>query len=129
MSIKVVFKNVDKSDFAESTIKERFSLLKEKFPEIARRRTTVTLSMDNSPKQAGPDLYGVKVQLRADKNQNIIMEKTAQNPYQALHLLFDRIHERLIRFDEKKRRIKRGRRRHQKQNYVAVTHEESQISA
>lgn len=109
--IKVVFSNLEKSELAKEAVHERMSTVIEKFPDVDRRGLTVTLSMDNSPVQAGPDLFRVRVQFSSGKYGGIMLEKSASNMYVALASVVDRMHERLNRHAEKNRSLRRSIRR------------------
>ena len=49
--IKVVFKDLEKSDLAREAVEERFQEVMERFPALSESRIVVTLSMENSPRQ------------------------------------------------------------------------------
>ena len=52
--LTVVFKNLDKSDLVKDAVVTRLQETIDRFPDLARHKMTVTLSMENSPQQAEP---------------------------------------------------------------------------
>ena len=115
---RIVFKDLEKSDLVRQNVKERLEPITERFPDVKSKHLVVTLSMENSPTQPGPDLFGVKVQFEQGTYKGLILEKTAQNLYSALAQVMDSIHERLIRHDEKVRSQRRQKRRKAKQEVL-----------
>jgi len=126
--INVVFKNLEKSELAKDAVFERIVPLFEKFPELKKEMIIFTLSMDNSPIQAGPDLFKVKMQLKAGRYKGVVLEKSALNLYSALAELIDTVHERLKRSDEKKRNIQRSHQRKKKEKITNHSLEEHTYS-
>jgi len=107
--VKVVFKNLEKSFLATEAAEEKLAEVVERFPELEGSQLTVTLSMENSPKQAGPDLFGVKVLVRGGRYDGVILEKKASSLYVALADVADHLLERLNRFSDKLRVKNRSR--------------------
>lgn len=105
--ISIVFKNLEKSELAREAARERMETLIEKFPDLQRSRMRVTLSMENSPTQAGPDLFRVKVFCHGGRYRGVGLEKTSTNLYVALADVVDHLLERLNRFGDKHRVIQR----------------------
>jgi ribosome-associated translation inhibitor RaiA len=105
--ISVIFKNLDKSEFARNLALERLSLVFERFPDMHEHRIQVTLSMQNSPAQPGPDLFTVKVFINGKRYRFVVIEKSAISLYIALADVADHAHERLSRFGEKRRTRRR----------------------
>ena len=101
--IKVIFKDLEKSELAKEAAIEHVETLISRFPDLEGSKITMTLSMDNSPTQAGPDLFSVKFQCKSGKYKGVILEKYASNYYKALAALSDNLLERLNRFGDKKR--------------------------
>ena len=81
--IKVVFKNLEKSELAKNIVTERLSPILEKFSHIRDHRITVTLEMENSPSQAGPDYFTVSTMINGPLYKNIKLEKSSENLYLA----------------------------------------------
>lgn len=81
---KVIFKNLEKSDLVKEVVLDKMNLLIEKFPELTAHSISVTLSMDNSKIKAGPDEFGVKVQIKGEKFDGLIVEKKSMTVYLAL---------------------------------------------
>jgi ribosome-associated translation inhibitor RaiA len=102
--IKVVFKNLEKSELAKEAAQQRLEAILEKFSVDSVR---VTLSMENSPLQAGPDMFTAKLIAKRKGSPPLILEKSASNLYTALSQLSDHLLERLARSRAKGR----GRRR------------------
>jgi len=82
--IKLTFKNLDRSSLAEQIVLERMNLLIEKFPDLEKHSILVTISMDNSSSQAGPDEFGIRVLMKGQKFEGLIVEKKAKTLYLAL---------------------------------------------
>jgi ribosome-associated translation inhibitor RaiA len=109
--IRVIFKNLEKSELAHEAVEERLGFLVEKFEDLKKSRIGVTLEMENSPLQAGPDLFKVKVQVRGGRYDGVLIEKSAPSLYVALAEVVDRLLERLNRYSDKLRVKSRSRAR------------------
>jgi ribosome-associated translation inhibitor RaiA len=81
--IKVVFKNLDKSELARNIVTDRLNPVLEKFPKTKGHRITVTLEMENSPAQAGLDYFKVSTMITGPLYKNIKLEKSSENLYLA----------------------------------------------
>ncbi len=101
--IRTVFKNLEKSELAKEAAEERMATVFDRFPDLNRSRVTVTLSMENSPLQAGPDVFSVKIQCHGGRYQGVILQKSASSLYIALADLVDHLLERLNRYGDKSR--------------------------
>jgi len=101
--IKVVFKNLEKSDLAKEAVEERLREVLERFPSLSESHIVVTLSMQNSPRQGGPDLFAVKTRIEKGIYDGVILEKSAPSLYVALADICEHLLERLNRFSDKKR--------------------------
>jgi len=101
--IKITFKNLERSELAKEIVEERFVEVVERFPELQRTQIHVTLKMENSPRQAGPDLFKVKTRITGGKYQGVILEKEAPSLYTALAEVVEHLLERLNRHGDKKR--------------------------
>lgn len=109
--IKVVFKNLEKSELAREVAVERLQAVVERFPDLEKSEVTVTLSMQNSRLQPGPDVFTVKVYCKGGRYRGVTMEKSAGNMYTALADVVDHMLERLNRFGDRSRVRQRGRAR------------------
>lgn len=116
--MKIKFKNLEKSEMARDATKVRMATLIEKFPDLANANILITLTMDNSPSQAGPDLFKVKVHISSGKYKSVIVEKESSNLYAALASVIEHMLEKLNRFGDKQRvkQIKVARQMSRKQN-------------
>lgn len=101
--IKVTFKNLEKSFLASEAAEEKMLSVVERFPELKGGDVHVTLSMENSPRQAGPDLFGVKVRIQGGPYHGIILEKQSSSLYVALADVADHFLERLNRYSDRNR--------------------------
>ncbi len=90
--IKVVFKNLEKSELAKNIVTERLNPIFEKFSKIKDHQITVTLEMENSPSQAGPDFFKVSTMITGPLYKNIKFEKSSENLYLATAATSDGIH-------------------------------------
>lgn len=101
--IQVRFKNLEKSEMAREAVFERIEALIEKFTDLRDGRVTVTLEMDNSPFQAGPDLFRVKFYVARGRYAGITVSKENGNLYVALAEVVDHLLEKLNRFGDRER--------------------------
>lgn len=101
--IQVKFKNLEKSEMAREAARDRIETLVEKFPDLSSSKIQVTLEMENSPTQAGPDLFKVKLHLSSGRYKGITVEKANSNLYVALADVVDHMLEVLNRFGDKAR--------------------------
>lgn len=99
----VKFKNLEKSEMAREAVHERVSTLIEKFPDLSKSKIQVTLEMENSPTQAGPDLFRVKLHIASARYDGITIEKSHPNLYAALADVVDHMLENLNRFGDRAR--------------------------
>lgn len=86
--IKVTFKNLEKSELARDVAIERLEVLLDKFPDLRQSRIVVTLEMQNSPAQAGPDLFVVKFQVSGGRYSGVFV-KASTSLYVALADIVD----------------------------------------
>lgn len=112
--IRILFKNLEKSEFALSIARERIGEVVEKFPDLENHRIRLVLSMENSSQQPGPDLFTVKITIHGSRYRNVIMGKSAHNFYGALAELKEHLLERLNRSGDRKRVVSRNKRRQHK---------------
>lgn len=101
--IQVKFKNLDKSELAKEAATERIEAMIEKFPDLQNTRIIMTLEMENSPVQAGPDLFKVKIYISSGRYRGATLEKSSPNLYIALAHVVDHMHEKLNRFGDRQR--------------------------
>lgn len=112
--LRVVFKNLRKSKFAEDIVSTKVTAVLEKFPEFRPTSATAILEMENSPLQAGPDIYNVKLILTDKSLSPIVLQMKSGHLYQAAAMLSDRLLEVLHRAVAKRRDLRRFRRRREK---------------
>ena len=108
--VTVVFRNLGKSDLTKESVITRLQDTIDRFPDLAGHRITATLSMENSPQQAGPDHFTVKIHVRGKKYRDVLIEKSAMNMYLALADVNEHLLERLNRMGDRTR-VKLRRRR------------------
>jgi ribosomal subunit interface protein len=101
--ILIKFKNLEKSDLVKEIVENRIHPLVEKFPDLSESNIQVTLEMENSRIQAGPDLFKVKLYIAKGRYREIAVEKKNSNLYVALAEITDHMLERLNRFGDKVR--------------------------
>lgn len=97
--IQIKFKNLEKSEMAREAVQERLQTLVDKFADLKTSRIQVTLEMENSPVQAGPDLFKVKLHVSRGRYDGITVEKSDSNLYVALAELVDHMLEANFRFE------------------------------
>ena len=107
--IKVIFKNLEKSDLVRQVTTEKIEKTINKFSELAEGATTVIVSREHSHEHSGLDLFSAKLLVEGHGRKPFILEKRAQSLYQAVALVTDRALEVLhktFRKDREKRRYK-----------------------
>ena len=109
--IQVKFKNLDKSEMAREAVEQRVEVLIHKFVDLGESKIQVTLEMENSPLQAGPDLFKVKLHVSRGRYDGVTVEKSASNLYVALAEVVDHMLEALNRFGDRARVKQRKRAR------------------
>ena len=110
--IKILFKDLERSELAKETVFERMADVIQRFPDLELSKVTITLSMQNSPTQSGPDLFTVKFRCQSGRFKGVIMERSSTTLYKALADLSEGLLERLNRFGDKERvrKIQQARR-------------------
>jgi ribosome-associated translation inhibitor RaiA len=101
--IHIKFKNLEKSEMARSEAYDRVECIVEKFPDLGASHIHVTLEMLNSPTQAGPDLFKVKLHVLGGRYDGITLEKENSSLYAALSDVDEHILEMLNRFGDRTR--------------------------
>lgn len=101
--IRIIFKDLDRSELAKELVTERISSIVDRFPDLARHRIDTTLSMENSPQQAGPDFFTVKLFIHGRRYKSLIIQKSATSLYAALADVVEGALERLNRYGDKER--------------------------
>lgn len=104
---QVVFRNMEKSELAVQLVKDRLDEVLDRFPDTSSCRVVATLSSENSPRQAGPDLFRVNVRLERGRFAGVVLEKAAPSLYIALADICEGLLERLNRFGDRARVINR----------------------
>ncbi len=95
--IKIVFKNMEISQLAKDVVQKRIIPIIDKFPSLEGHRITLTLEMENSPKQAGPDLFTVSSMVSGKTYKGLKIKKSSSNFYHATAELADGLNELLSR--------------------------------
>ena len=103
---KIIFKNLEKSELAKQISLERLETVFNKFPDLEPNNITLTLAMDNSPKQSGQDVFRLKFVISKGKYKGIIIEKSSSNLYLALAQLVEHLLEAINRYGDKARIIR-----------------------
>lgn len=101
--IQIKFKNLEKSEMAREAVFDRMEALENKFPDLKEGKMLVTLEMENSPTQAGPDYFKVKVYVSSGRYRGVKVEKANSNIYIALAEVIDHMLEKLNRFGDRLR--------------------------
>lgn len=101
--IHIKFKNLEKSEMACEAVQERVETLADKFPDLSESKIQITLEMENSPFQAGPDLFKVKLHVARGRYDGITVEKADANLFVALAEVVDHMLEVLNRFGDRSR--------------------------
>ena len=101
--IRVIFKDLERSELAKDIVQERLITVVDRFPDLGEHKIDVTLSMENSPIQAGPDVFTVKVLISGSRYKNVVIEKSAPSLYVALADVVDHSLEVLNRYGDRER--------------------------
>lgn len=109
--IQIKFKNLEKSELAREAVLERVETLVKKFESLEGSRISVTLEMENSPSQPGPDLFNVKLHISSGRFRGVTVTKSSSTLYKALADMMDHMLERLNRAGDKDRVKKRTKAR------------------
>lgn len=109
--MKIIFKNFKRSELAREAVTLRLQSVIDRFPALKECRIHVTLAMHNSPVQARPDLFTVKVHVCDGRYRGVRLEKSAQNLYAALADVVEHTLEKLNRFGDRSRVKERSRAR------------------
>jgi ribosome-associated translation inhibitor RaiA len=109
--IQIKFKNLEKSEMAREEAQGRIEALIGKFPDLSKCKIQITLEMENSPLQAGPDLFKVKLHVARGRYDGITVEKSDASLYVALAEVVDHMLEKLNRFGDRKRVQERAKAR------------------
>lgn len=109
--IQVKFKNLEKSEVVQEAVCDRIETLRDKFPDLDKSKIQITLEMENSPHQSGPDLFKVKLHIVRGRYDGITVEKADANLYLALAEVADHMLEKLNRFGDRSRVKQRNRAR------------------
>jgi ribosome-associated translation inhibitor RaiA len=120
MNMRVLFRNMADSDLIRSVVLERFQQTAERFPDLTGHRLTLSLTMENSPRQAGPDAFTVELSIAGTKYRNLRLRRTADNLYVAIAEVHDRALERLNRAGDKLRVRSRNVERRWKRDLAAA---------
>ena len=101
--LKINFNDVEPSQLAKDIVTDKLQLVIEKFPDLKSHKIQVTLSMENSLTQAGPDQFTVKVVISGNKYGGLILQKQGLNLYLAVDEVWDVISDLLNRKGDKAR--------------------------
>lgn len=101
--IKIKFKKLKKSEAIINAIQDRIEHIVDKFPDLLRSKLSVTVEMENSPIQAGPDLFKLKLHVSGGKYDTVTVEKSDPILYAALADVCDHMLEVLNRTGDKSR--------------------------
>ncbi len=110
--IQIKFKNLEKSEMAREAVQDRIEFLADKFPDLGESKMLVSLEMENSPTQAGPDLFKVKLHVSSGRYNGITVVKADSNLYVAVAEVVDHMLEKLNRFGDRVRVKERKNARH-----------------
>lgn len=115
--VKVIFKNLKKSDMVRNIVSEKIEKTVNKFPEMEQVSSTVIVSREHSPEHTGVEWFSVKLLVNGKGIRPIVLEKSAEALYQALAMVSDRALEILHRSLAKERVIHRHKKRKWKSDH------------
>jgi ribosome-associated translation inhibitor RaiA len=87
--VKVIFKNLEKSDLVRSIATERIEKTIRKFSELAELTSTVIVSREHSSEHAGVDLFSAKLLIGGHGLKPVVLEKRASSLYLAVAQVAD----------------------------------------
>jgi hypothetical protein len=93
--LEIAFKNLDPSQLVRDAVADRILPQTDKFPHLKAARIRITVEMENSPQQAGPDNFSVKLQILSGVYRGIVLSKKRENFYLALADITDLLLETL----------------------------------
>jgi len=99
--VRVIFKAFDRSQLAQEAVETKIEEVATRFPDLQKSKISVSLGMENSPRQTGRDVFTVKVRVETGKYRGVILEKSAPNLYVALGDVAEHMLERLNRYSDK----------------------------
>lgn len=99
--MKIVFKNLESSELARQIVQDRIGPIISKFRSLIGHNVTVTLEMENSPLQPGPDLFTVSILINGSTHKFLKMEKADGNLYHAVAMVADGIFELLSKANDR----------------------------
>ncbi|MFN8790947.1 MAG: HPF/RaiA family ribosome-associated protein [Bdellovibrionales bacterium] len=95
--IRVIFKDLKRSEFLENVVVMKMQDVIEKFPDLHDHQVLITLSMENSPRHPGPDSFTAKLYITGRRFGRIVLEKSSHTMYASIADLSDVLLERLNR--------------------------------
>ncbi len=101
--IQIYFKGLEPSELAREVILERIAESQERFPQLLHHRLRVTLAMENSPDQKGPDMFSVRLNISGPRFGKLMLEKRAGSLYLAAAQLQEAMLELLNRASDRPR--------------------------
>lgn len=112
MSLKIRFVRLEKSQLVKEAIEDRLLPTIQKFDFINEEDIFFEVEMENSPHQAGRDLFRVKIVFRSGEMQGFVLEKTDDNFYRALSSLSTSLPVNINRYRQKQmtKRLNKQRR-------------------
>lgn len=101
--MKFVFRNFESSDIARAVVTERMEGVFARFEDFRKEQVLMTLTMDNSPQQAGPDRFEISLHCQSGRYRGLRLTRRASHLYAAVAELVDRLPDILNRHGDKKR--------------------------
>lgn len=108
--MKIHFKNLEPSELAREIVTDQVARVLQKF-DIEENLVALTLSMENSPLQPGPDVFAVKLKVQGSECFDLVMEKRSPSLYIAAADLTEALLEALNRRTDRVRVKERRRER------------------
>jgi len=106
--LKIVFKNLESSQLAKNAVEERIRPIIDKFPSLEGHSVTLTIEMENSPKQAGPDFFSVSSLVMGRIYKELKIKRTSLSSYIANAAQTDALNKLLSRESD---RLKKNHRK------------------
>lgn len=80
---------MESSELARDVVEKRIGMVISKFPSLQGHQVTLTLEMENSPQQAGADVFTVSSMINGKIYKDLKLKRSSDHFYQAIAELAD----------------------------------------
>ncbi|MEM7646327.1 MAG: hypothetical protein AAF203_05415 [Pseudomonadota bacterium] len=96
--MRIRFVRLKKSELVREAIEDRMAPLLKKYKGVNEKDVFIEVEMENSPHQAGRDLFRLKFNIKEGELRGFILEKSDINFYRALSSLANSLPANINRF-------------------------------